>query len=180
MRVILTYRDYEALPADGKRYELHEGELSMTPAPGTQHQRFVLALAVLLREHVLAHGLGEVFISPIDCILSDITIVQPDIVFVDSGHASLISARGIEGAPTLAVEVISPSTATTDRGSKPNLYARYRVAHYWIADLELRRLDAHVLAGDAYRLAGRLAGAESGILPPFDNLRIDAAKLWSL
>lgn len=180
MRVVLTYRDYEALPADGKRYELYEGELFMTAAPGTQHQRVVLALAVLLREYVLAHGLGEVFIAPIDCIMSDITIVQPDIVFVDSGHASLTSARGVEGAPTLVVEVISPSTATADRGSKLQLYARYRVAYYWIADLELRRLDAHVLAEDGYRLAGRLVGAEAGPLPPFDNLRIDAAQLWSL
>ena len=37
-RVRLTYEDYAALPDDGRRYELHEGELSVTPSPGTSHQ----------------------------------------------------------------------------------------------------------------------------------------------
>ncbi len=61
-RVVLTYRDYEALPADGRRYELHEGELSVTPAPGTQHQWLVGELFALLREHVRTRGLGQVFV----------------------------------------------------------------------------------------------------------------------
>jgi hypothetical protein len=51
-RAVLTYSDYAALPDDGRRYELHQGELSVTPAPGTRHQGAVLALTVLLYEHV--------------------------------------------------------------------------------------------------------------------------------
>jgi Uma2 family endonuclease len=105
-RVVLTYRDYEALPADGRRYELHDGELFVTAAPGLPHQRLVGDLFVLLRGHVRARGLGEVFVSPVDCILSDTTIVQPDVVYLESARSSLAGARGIEGAPTL----VSPST----------------------------------------------------------------------
>src|SRR5438132_12923965 len=100
-RVVLTYRDYEALPADGRRYELHDGELFVTAAPGLQHQRLVGNIFVLLREHVSAQGVGEVFVSPVDCIVSDTTVVQPDVVRLESGRSSLASAPGREGTPTL-------------------------------------------------------------------------------
>src|SRR5262245_17464915 len=98
-RVILTYADYAALPDDGRRYELHEGELSVTPSPGVQHQRVKANLFVLLRPHIRAQGLGELFLAPLDCIMSDITVVQPDILFVSTADASRISVRAIEGAP---------------------------------------------------------------------------------
>jgi Uma2 family endonuclease len=177
-RVILTYRDYEALPADGRRYELHEGELSVTPAPGTQHQRVIGRLYRLLSQHADARGLGEVFVSPVDCILSDTTVVQPDIVYVESSRSSLVSARGIEGPPTLVVEVLSPSTAQIDRGTKFQLYARYGVPHYWIVELEGRSIEAYALAEGASRLAARLDRGERGALPPFADLTIGAPSLW--
>ena len=123
-RVVLTYRDYEALPNDGRRYEIREGELSVTPAPGTRHQEIIGNLYVILREHVLAHGLGKVFLAPTDVILHDTSIVQPDLVFVANERLRAISSRGIEGAPTLAVEVISPSTVAIDRHTKLRLSRR--------------------------------------------------------
>jgi Uma2 family endonuclease len=117
-RVILTYADYAAIPADGRRYELHEGEVSVTLAPSPPHQEVLGSLFALLREHVKSRGLGKVFPSPIDCMLSDTTVVQPDMVYVASGSLPAISRRGIEGPPTLVVEVLSPSTIQIDRGVK--------------------------------------------------------------
>jgi len=70
--------------------------------------------------------LGKLFYAPTDCILAETTIVQPDIVFVDAGRLPIISERGIEGSPSLVVEVLSPSTTHLDRGSKAQLYARHR------------------------------------------------------
>jgi Uma2 family endonuclease len=67
-------------------------------------------------------------------ILSDTTVVQPDIVFVATERAGQISERGIEGAPTLVIEILSPSTRETDRHAKLQLYARHRIPHYWIVD----------------------------------------------
>lgn len=177
-RVVLTYRDYEALPADGRRYELHEGELSVTPAPGTQHQWLVGELFAFLREHVRAHGLGQVFVSPVDCILSDTTVVQPDIVYIESARSWLVSPRGIEGAPTLVVEVLSPSTIRIDRVVKLQLYARYGVPYYWLVDPESRSLEAYALAEGAFRLAARLDRGERGSLAPFADLTIAASSLW--
>ena len=177
-RVILTYKDYEALPADGRRYELHDGELSVTPAPTPRHQEISGNLNEILRGHVKTWGLGKVFYSPIDCILSDITVVQPDLLYLDPTRLHLVSARGIEGPPTLVVEILSPSTAGTDRSTKRQLYAKYGVPHYWIVDPEARTIEVHVLSEGKYQLAARVFGSEAVSLPPFPDLAFVPASLW--
>ncbi|HAM54316.1 MAG: hypothetical protein A2X51_04745 [Candidatus Rokubacteria bacterium GWC2_70_24] len=178
-RVILTYADYAALPDDGRRYELHAGELSVTPAPGTRHQIVSANLFEILRHHVRARSLGQVLYAPVDCIMSDITVVQPDIVYMDVATVERMSERGIEGPPTLAVEILSPSTRQIDLGRKMQLYARHAVPHYWIVDPEARAIEAYGLAGQAYAVAARLAGQAAGTLPPFPDLAIAPAALWA-
>jgi len=178
-RVTLTYADYAALPDDGLRYELHEGELSVTPAPGVRHQRVIGNLHVILREHVQARRLGEVLLAPTDCIMSDITVVQPDLVYVAAAHGDRISERAIEGAPTLAIEVVSPSSERIDRRRKLALYAKHEVAYYWIVDPVARAIEAHVLGEGTFRLAARLAGDAAATLPPFDDLPLDPAAVWA-
>ena len=175
-RTICTYADYAALPDDGRRHELHEGELVLTPAPGTGHQGALIDLGALLYGHVKENGLGRVFVAPTDCILSDVTVLQPDILFVDVAHRSLISERGIEGPPTLVVEVLSPSTASRDRGRKRDLYARHGVPWYWMVEGAARSIEAYRLVGDTYQLAARLTAP--GALPPFLDLIIDPAAIW--
>jgi len=177
-RALLTYSDYAALPDDGRRYELHWGELSVTPAPGVRHQRVILPLGSRLYEHVRAQGLGEVLVAPTDCVLSNVSVVQPDILFVATDRKAIISERGIEGAPTLVVEVLSPSTARLDRDRKMKLYAEHGVPYYWIVDPETRSVEAYTLTGTAYALAGRVIG-EPAALPPFSDLTIDPASIWS-
>jgi Uma2 family endonuclease len=176
-RAVLTYADYASLPDDGRRYELHEGLLSVTPAPGTRHQRLLRDLLVVFDAHVRSRGLGEVFVSPVDCILSDDTVLQPDLAFVEAARGHIVTERGIEGAPTLVVEVLSPSTARVDRDVKTAIYARHGVPHYWIVDAEGRTIEAFSLAGPGYRPAGRLERGACAALPPFDGLTIDMSTL---
>jgi Uma2 family endonuclease len=178
-RVVLTYRDYEALPNDGRRYEIHEGELSVTPAPAPRHQRVIGRLYRLLAQHVEARSLGEVFLSPIDVILGETTIVQPDLLFLDATRLGLVSGRGIEGAPTLVVEVLSPATTLIDRSTKLQLYARHGVPYYWIVDPEARRIEVYRLAATAYALELTASGAVPSALPPFPDLAVAPAPLWS-
>jgi Uma2 family endonuclease len=173
-RALLTYSDYAALPDDGRRYELHHGELSVTPAPGTRHQGAIVNLITLLNEHVKSRSLGKVFVAPTDCILSNVTVVQPDVLYVATGRLAIISERGIEGAPTLVVEVLSPSTAHIDRDRKMKLYADHGVPYYWIADPESRSVEAYTLTGTAYALAGRVT-SEPAALPPFSDLTVNPA-----
>lgn len=177
-RVILTYKDYEALPADGRRYELHDGGLSVTPAPSPLHQEISGNLFRILAQHVKARGAGNVFYSPIDCIVSDITVVQPDLLYLDPGRLNLVRDRGIEGPPTLMVEILSPTTTAIDRSTKRQLYAKYGVPHYWIVDPEARVVEAYVLSEGAYQLSARVAGSEPVSLPPFPALAFVPASLW--
>ena len=141
-RAMWTYADYAALPEDGRRYQLYEGELVVTPAPGTRHQGIIVNLTVLLHPHVKALGLGQVLVAPTDCILSDVTVLQPDLVFIATADLARMSARAIEGAPTLAVEVLSPSTAGRDQGRERGLHARHGVPWYWIVDPDRRVIEA--------------------------------------
>src|SRR5258706_56310 len=81
-----------------------------------------------------ATGRGQLFLSPLDCIMTNITVVEPDLVYVDDSRRGLVSSRAVEGAPTLAVEVLSPSTTHIDRRRKMALYAKHDVTWYWIVD----------------------------------------------
>jgi Uma2 family endonuclease len=177
-QVVLNYKDYEALPNDGRRYEIHEGDLSVTPAPGTRHQEVSGNLFVALYTHVKARGLGKVFAAPTDVILSDITIVQPDLVYVASDRLGAVSSRGIEGAPTLVVEILSPSTIEIDRHTKLQLYARYGVPYYWIVDPEARLIEAYRLEAGSYALSVRSAGHEPFSAEPLRDLILTAAAVW--
>ena len=179
VRTVLGYADYVTLPNDGKRYEILDGELSVTPAPGRMHQRAVLSLASALDGYVRAHALGEVNIAPFDVVLSDPTIVQPDILFVAADRSAAFSARGFEGAPTLVVEVLSPGTAHIDRNRKRQLYARHGVPYYWIVDPEARTIDVHRMAAAGYGVPERFGGAVLADLPPFPGLTLDPATVWS-
>ena len=99
-RTVLTYRDYEALPHDGRQYEIHDGELSVTPAPTPQHQIVSINIVRVLASHVPAVAPGMLLYAPLGVILADTTIVQPDIVYLAPDRLHFISQRGIEGPPT--------------------------------------------------------------------------------
>lgn len=178
-RVILTYKDYEALPNDGRRYELHEGELSVTPAPAPKHQFISRNLFRPVDAHVSSRRLGEVLYAPIDVILSDITVIQPDLVYLDNSRLPHISSRGIEGPPTLVVQVLSPSTAQIDRTVHFQLFARHGIPFYWIVDPDARAIEAYVLREGSYDLTVRAAGPGPFFLPPFTDLPIHPDSLWA-
>src|SRR5262245_3424855 len=177
-RAMLTYRDYEALPSDGRRYEIHDGELSVTPAPTPQHQIISVVLFVALNGWVQARHAGMVLYAPLDVILADMTIVQPDIVYLAPDRRHLISHRGIEGPPTLVVEILSPSTRVIDRVTKRRLFERYRVPHLWLIDPDARTVEAFALERDRYALTLSATGSDPVDPPPFPGLRLVPDTLW--
>jgi len=177
-RAVLTYDDYAALPDDGRRYEILDGDLSVTPAPGSAHQIILANLFRIVDAHVGAHNLGLVLFAPLAVILADTTVVEPDLIYLDNARRNRVSGRGIEGAPTLLVEVLSPGTTKTDRGRKFALYARYGVPFYWIVDLEARAVEVFRLENAAYVLALRAAGPEPCAPLPFPDLGLVIDDLW--
>ena len=150
---ILTADDLAELPDDGKRRELFEGELVMTPAPSLDHQDIVLTLARILSAHFDDRGLGRVMVAPVDVVLSRVTVLQPDVVVVLADRIGILAERGVHGAPDLVVEVMSPSTSAADRRVKPQLYVHHGVRHYWLVDPRAKQLTEFVAEGRKYRQA---------------------------
>ena len=144
----LTYEDYASLP-DDERCELIDGELMPMPSPKKIHQRLILDLSWILRR-LEEMGLGELFIAPFDVILSATNVVQPDLVFVSSARAHIITEDNIRGAPDLVVEILSPSTAGYDRTTKRNLYARHGVGEYWLIDPYAKTATVLILGANGY------------------------------
>lgn len=174
---VLDYSDYLAAPDDGKRYEILRGNLLVTPAPRPVHQRVLLRLAAVLREHFREHGRAEVFIAPIDLILSEHDVLQPDLLVVDD--RSSITSRGIEGAPLLVVEILSEATADRDRGVKARRYAEAGIGHYWLVDPDARSIECHRLAGRVYERTRVAKDAATLTVPAFPELMLPLSELWA-
>ena len=157
----MTYEQYCLLPADGKQYEVIDGELFMTPAPRPRHQKIVLRLAEELSRFVRENSLGEIFISPIDVLLERHTILQPDVLFIRKDRLGIVKEDAIEGAPDLAVEVLSPSTFYKDLRKKMTAYSQFGVQEYWIVDPETETIEIYARRDDKLQLAKKFSSGES-------------------
>jgi len=131
-----------ALPDDGNRYEVIDGELFVTPAPSVVHQRAVVELVLLVAPYVRTHRIGEALIAPADVVVyGPRKFVQPDLFVVPLVNGAPMRAWTGVGRLLLAVEVLSPSTEHTDRGRKRILYKEKGVPEYWIVDIEARAIE---------------------------------------
>ena len=172
----LSYEVYAQLPADGKRWEFLEGEVFVTPAPSPAHQFTVVRLSHALDSGSAAFGAGHVvLVSPVDVILADDEIVQPDVVVARSAQ---LSVRGIEGAPPLIAEVLSPARPSLDRDVKARRYAAHGVQRYWIVDPLARSIECYELQRDGYVLRGRAGQEDLLTLDDLPGLAIDLARVW--
>ena len=139
-----TYKDYLNM-SDDKRYELIGGCLLMAPAPIPYHQWISKNIEYEIERFVREKKLGRVFDAPCDVYLDEENVVQPDILFVSEERTHIIGKTHIQGAPDLAVEILSESTAYTDLMKKKRLYARFGVKEYWIVDPEGKTTEIHCL-----------------------------------
>jgi Uma2 family endonuclease len=166
--VATTYDDLVSLfgeSTDGKRYELFQGVLTVTPSPSTEHQRISSRIFVALHATVKDARAGEVLFAPVDVLFDANTVCVPDLVFIAAEHADRVTARGIEGAPDLVVEILSPGTAEKDRGAKHATYGEHGVREYWIVDRDARRIERHELREGALQLVETL-GTDDVVTTP--------------
>ncbi|HWL93528.1 MAG TPA: Uma2 family endonuclease [Phycisphaerae bacterium] len=175
--IILNYDDYCAMPDDGKRYEILNGDLYMSPAPHWPHQRLVGNLFLSLVSHVDRNDLGRVILSPFDVILDPHNIVQPDLIFVQKSRLSIITDRGIFDSPDLVIEILSPGTSARDQRDKRNIYAQSRVPHYWMMDPVEPRVVELQLSDKAYALVKEVHGDEVFEPKLFPGLKISLSDL---
>jgi Uma2 family endonuclease len=159
--VRFTYAEYSLLPDDGRRHELMDGDFYVTPAPAPWHQTVSRRLQFELYQQLELKGVALVFNAPIDVILADTTVVQPDLAVVRTPRKSLVSGRGIEGPPDLVVEILSPSNRAHDEVLKKSIYARFGIPEYWVVDPDHGWIWVHRLEQGAYRLIDRFDRAST-------------------
>jgi Uma2 family endonuclease len=168
------YEDLFDLPDDGRRYEIIDGELFEMTAPGLDHAIAVANLMALFLPMVTALG-GRIFTAPVDVFFAGANPVEPDLMILLPNRLPLMSKRGIEGAPSLLVEVLSPSNPEHDRIRKRALYARGGVPEYWLVSPEAASIEVLILDGDLYRTHMRAAGDEAVTSPSLPGLSFPAS-----
>ena len=105
--------------------------------------------------------------------------VQPDIVVLLPESAASGAGRGVEGAPDLLIEVLSPSNRGHDVLTKRALYARAGVREYWIVDPESRVVEVLTLDRDAFHTVQRASGDDPVISSLLEEATIPAAVIFA-
>lgn len=181
----LTYADLLSWPEE-ERCELYGGQVLDLASPSVRHQRAVGEIYAQLHDF-LRKKPCQAFLAPMDLRLfeqdgdapEDVdTVLQPDLMVV-CGKGQ-IDERGIRGAPSLVVEILSESTKQYDRVVKYSLYQKAGVPEYWLVDPERKTLQVYTLdegkyhAGVAYTAAssvpvGVLEGCAIDLRPVFEE-----------
>lgn len=178
-RIQYSYEEYAALPPDGRRWELINGDLEVNPAPVTRHQTVSRRLQYELMRQLEEVEIALIFDAPTDVILSAHDVLQPDLAIVRSTRTHIISQRGIEGPPDIVVEILSASTRVMDRRVKSLTYARFGVLEYWIVDPDLGHVELHRLEDDGnYGAPLRFDRASTLTTPSFPEASINLARVF--
>jgi len=175
-----TYDDYLLLPDDGKRYEILEGELLMSPSPKHLHQKVLGRIFQLINEYVERQQLGELIIAPFDVVISPHNVVQPDLLFVSNQNIEKIKSTHFEGTPDLIIEILSSSSLQRDRIIKRKIYARFGLPEYWLVHPEKKYLQILRLQAGTLRQVAEFKANEVLTSPVFPGLEIELKQIFSL
>jgi len=175
----VTYAELLQWPDDGRQRELHDGEVVVVPAPFPRHQLVASNVEAVLREYAnTSHGL--MLHAPLDIVLTDHVVLQPDVVYFRRERRVLIKDwEATRAVPDLAVEVLSSRTESLDRGRKMDLLARFGLPEYWLVDPAWNTLEIHLLRGGAYRCVIEVGERGSVTSPTLPGLSFAAARLFA-
>jgi Uma2 family endonuclease len=169
---LLTIADLDAMPDDGNRYEIIDGELFVSRSPSLTHQRAFGNVFVRISNCLAQNPVGEVFATP-GVIFSELSGVIPDIVFISNERRDEIaSGERVFGAPDLIIEIVSPGSENErrDRIAKRQLYGKHGVKEYWVVDPHQRTIEVYYLIGQILKLQTVLQDQDeltTSLLPGF-------------
>ena len=169
---LMTVDDLEAMPEDGNRYEVIEGELFVSRAPGLPHQIISGNIFYQLRSYLENNPVGKIIATP-GLVFGQYSGVIPDLVFFTHGRGEeIISNERLVAAPDIVIEILSPGreNISRDQVAKRQLYAKHGVSEYWIVDSENRSVEIYRLTGQSLELAAILRHGDSvtsHLLPGF-------------
>ncbi len=151
----VTYQDYLELPEDGQKYEIINGEFVKTPAPQLIHQRVSVNLMYEFQTFAKLNHAGEVLCAPVDVVLTETNVVQPDILFITTKNSGIAGEKNVSGAPDLLIEIISPDSGYYDMVEKKDLYEKFGVKEYWIVDPKKKWIEIYVNEEGKFKLLQR-------------------------
>lgn len=173
----LTYADLAAFPDDGLRRELLDGELIVSPSPVVRHQEVLGRLFLAIGGYVAEHGGGKAYLAPLDVVLSDSNVFEPDLLFIAEADLGILTEKNVQGAPSLAIEVVSDSRI--DRVRKRKVYERFGVPEYWVVDPDADRVEIYRLEGPTYAKPQILEPPDEVTFVGLPGLRISLDKLFA-
>ena len=176
-RAKYTYEDYLNTP-EGERYELIDGELILVASPNEEHQFASVKLVSLMYPYADERDLGWVFHAPFDIVFSDTEVVQPDVMFISKEREDIRSGANIQGAPDLVVEILSPSSVSRDWNYKRELYAKYGVKEYWIADPVHKMVSVMLLKDGVLELAGAYVEGDSVTSTALEGFSVGVGEIF--
>lgn len=174
-----TAQDNMALPETVLRTEILDGTLVQEPASTIYHQIVLANVLAALSTYVKnVDPSGEVFLSPLDVILSDTVVVQPDIFYLSSSRMDYISTL-IMGPPDLVVEIVDSDSKCKDRIIKNEIYQRFAIPNYWMVDIGTRLVEFYALdQEDLYHCTG-IHSSGTVTVPDFPDLALNIDELWA-
>ena len=164
-----TYADLLHTPDDGQRYEVLEGDLIVSPSPKWKHQRVVSTLVRIFHRTEDA-GFGVACTAPMDVVLSDRNVVEPDLLFIAKSRLGIVTEANVQGAPGLVVEIISDRSRRLDATTKRQIYERHGVRFYWLVDPEEETVRVFELREGAYGEPVTLRAGQPLTCPLFPNI----------
>jgi Uma2 family endonuclease len=175
-----TYEEFCLFPDDGRRHELIDGERYVSPSPRTKHQTVSGNLFFVLATYIRKHRTGQLWAAPMDVVLSDLDVVEPDLLYVSAARGAIITEKNIQGAPDLVVEILSEGSRRTDEVIKRKLYETYGIPEYWIVDPELEQVRVYKLTRGRYVRTSELSRETSDRLTSdlFPSLTIPTSELF--
>jgi Uma2 family endonuclease len=176
--IVFTVHDFMDLPEGPPYYELVEGELFMSPPPILFHQGILGNVVRILYRYLDQHPIGEVYFAPCGVFLTEINAYQPDAFYIANERLSILAERGVDGAPDLIVEILSPSTERLDKGPKKKIYAATGVQELWLIDPKNKELTVYALqnSADTPRLTVRANASFQS--PLFPGLVLHGAEIF--
>lgn len=171
-----NYEAYANIPFDGRRHEIIAGEHFVNPAPSLYHQEVSRHLQYQLITLIELRRLGVVINAPVDVQLTDLDIVQPDLVVVTRERKHILTPTKVKGVPDLIVEILSPSNPEHDLRTKRDLYQRCGVPEYWIVFPDEHQILQLTLGDGAVYRENIETNSITMAVPP--KVTVDLEKVW--
>jgi Uma2 family endonuclease len=179
--VKLTYDDFVLFPDDGKRHELIDGEHYVTPSPNPRHQRILRRLCLAIDNYLHANPIGEVFFAPLDVVISEFDVVEPDLLYLSRERAErVLTPQHVRGVPDLVAEIASKGTRRRDETIKRALYERAGVLEYWVVDPKIEVVRVYRKGADRFErhVELRLDAGDTVTTPVLPGLEISLDRIF--